>query len=51
MKPEYREGPEAKENFEQAMKAAFQAPKSLLKKREQKKKPATFRKTKRSDKD
>ncbi len=50
MKPEYREGPEAKEKFERAMTALFQAPKSLPKK--QRKKPiATFRKTKRSDKD
>ena len=47
--PEYREGPEAKERFEQAMRIAFQTPKSKRKK--QKTKPATFRKTKRSDKD
>jgi hypothetical protein len=47
--PEYREGPEAKERFEQAMRAAFQTPKPKRKK--QKPKPATFRKTKRSDKD
>jgi len=49
MAPEYREGPEAKERFEQAMRAAFQTPKPKRKK--QKTKPATFRKTKRSDKD
>jgi hypothetical protein len=47
--PEYREGPEARENFEQAMRAAFQSPKPKPKK--QKTKPATFRKTNRSDKD
>jgi hypothetical protein len=49
MAAQYREGPEAKERFEQAMRAAFQTPKPKLKK--QKSKPATFRKTKRSDKD
>jgi hypothetical protein len=49
--PEYREGPEAKENFERAMKSLFQAPKLSPKKRKQKNKPATLRKTKRSDKD
>jgi len=48
--PEYREGPEAKERFEQAMRAAFQTPKPK-KTKKQKNKPATFRKTKRSDKD
>jgi hypothetical protein len=51
MKQDYREGREAKENFEQAMKSLFQAPKSLLKKRKRKNKSSTFRKTKRSDKD
>jgi len=45
----YHEGPEAKERFEQAMRTAFQTPKPKGKK--QKSKPATFRKTKRSDKD
>jgi hypothetical protein len=49
MAPEYREGPEAKERFEQAMRTAFQTSKPKPKK--QKAKPATFRKTKRSDKD
>jgi len=48
--PEYREGPEAKERFEQAMRAAFQTPKPK-KSKKQKPKTATFRKTKRSDKD
>jgi len=43
----YHEGPEAKERFEQAMRAAFQTPKP----KKQKAKPATSRKTKRSDKD
>jgi hypothetical protein len=51
MKTEYREGPEAKEKFEQTMKALFQAPKPLLKRRKVKAKPSTFRKTKRHDKD
>jgi hypothetical protein len=45
--PEYKEGPEAKERFEQAMKTLFQAPKP----KKSKKRPTTFRKTKRSDKD
>jgi len=49
MEKEYREGPEAKERFEQAMRTAFQTPKPKRKK--QKPKTATFRKTKRSDKD
>jgi len=51
MKPQYREGPEAKENFEQAMKCLFQAPKVTPKKKQQARKPATLRKPKRSDKD
>jgi hypothetical protein len=42
-----REGPEAKERFEQAMRAIFQAPKA----KKSKKRTATFRKTKPSDKD
>jgi hypothetical protein len=32
-KPEYREGPEAREKFERVMKTLFQVPKSKLKKR------------------
>jgi hypothetical protein len=50
MKPEYREVPEVKENFEQGMKSLFQAPKVSSKKRKQAK-PSTLRKSKRSDKD
>ena len=46
--PEYREGPEAKEKFEQAMRAIFRAAKPAKQKKD---KPATLRKTKRSDKD
>jgi hypothetical protein len=43
--PEYTEGQKAKENFDQAMKTLFQAPKPT-------KQPATTdRKTKHSDKD
>ena len=48
--PEYREGPEAKEKFEQAMKSLFQAPKAQNSKK-RKPKTATLRKSKRSDKD
>jgi hypothetical protein len=45
---EYREGPEAKEKFDQAMRTAFQAPKPTPRK---KKAPtASLRKPKRSDK-
>jgi hypothetical protein len=47
---EYHEGQEAKERFEQAMRAAFQTPKPK-KTKKQKPEPTTFRKTKRSDKD
>ncbi|MFI5102344.1 MAG: hypothetical protein ACHP9V_03130 [Terriglobales bacterium] len=51
MKPEYREGPEVMEKFEQAMKVLFQTPKLAA---EPKKKPtvsATSRKPKSTDKD
>ena len=48
---EYKEGPEAKENFDRAMKSLFQATKSLPKKRRQRNKPSTLRKPKRADKD
>jgi len=51
MKPEYREGPEAKESFEQAMKSLFQAPKLSSKKRKQKDMPSTLRKPPKPDKD
>jgi len=47
MAPEYREGPEAKERFETAMKTLFQAPKP----KKPKKRATTLRKAKRSDKD
>ena len=52
--PEYREGPEAQENFERGMKALFKVPKADIVQREKRKKQrkaATVRKTKRSDKD
>jgi hypothetical protein len=45
--PEYKEGPEAKERFEQAMRTLFQTPRP----KKPKKRPATLRKAKRSDKD
>jgi hypothetical protein len=50
MSAEYREGPEAKERFETAMKSLFQAPKAQNPKK-RKLKTATTRKSKRSDKD
>jgi hypothetical protein len=50
MKPEYREGIEARENFEQAMKVLFR-PKIRSKKKQQKDKPtAALRKPKNGDK-
>jgi hypothetical protein len=51
---EYTEGPEAQENFERGMKALFKIPKADIVQREKQKKrrkAATVRKTKRSDKD
>lgn len=48
--PEYREGPEAKEKFEQTMRTLFQAPKPA-KKKQGKEEASTLRKPKRSDKD
>jgi len=53
LKPEYREGPEATENFEKGTKALFQVPKDavLPKKKTSKKAAPTLRKTKRSDMD
>jgi hypothetical protein len=53
MKAEYREGPEAKERFERGMRALFQVPKAEILKTQKKqaKRPATLRKSKRSDKD
>ncbi len=50
--PEYREGPKAKEDFEQGMIALFKVPKTAVLKAEKRaKKAATARKSKRSDKD
>jgi len=49
---EYTEGPKAKENFEDAMKAVFQAPKPVKRGKKEKDTPSTsFRKPKKSDKD
>ncbi len=50
MAPEYREGLEAKERFEQTMKTLFQAPKLKNPKKSQRKR-TTVRKSKLSDKD
>jgi hypothetical protein len=49
MKPEYREGPEVAEKFEEAMKLLFRTPKPKIEKKQPK--AATSRKSKRSDKD
>jgi hypothetical protein len=50
--PEYIEGPEALENFKRGMKALFKVPKSaVLTGKKQARRPATSRKSKRSDKD
>jgi hypothetical protein len=46
---EYREGPEAKEKFEQAMRTAFQAPKPTARKKKKADTP-TLRKKPRPDK-
>ena len=52
MKPEYHEGPEVAEKFEQAMKTLFQTPKPEVDRKEKRTPKATsVRKTKRSDKD
>ena len=46
MKAEYKEGPEARDNFERTMKALFKAPKTESSNRKrQPKKKATARKT------
>jgi hypothetical protein len=47
MSAKYREGPEAKEKFEQTMRTLFQAPRP----KKLKKRVTTLRKPKRSDKD
>lgn len=49
MKPEYRKGPEVREEFERTMTALFRAPKP--KDRKQPKKVATERKSEKADKD
>jgi hypothetical protein len=49
MKQEYREGPEAKETFEHAMKSLFQFPKPTLRKKKQGEIPS-LRKKPRTDK-
>ena len=49
VKPEYREGPEVAEKFEEAMKILFRTPKPKVKK--QQPKAATSRKLKNRDKD
>ena len=51
MKHEYREGPEALENFKRGMEALFEVPKSAVQKKKQARKPATLRKSKKSGKD
>jgi hypothetical protein len=52
MKPEYWEGPKAKEDFERGMIALFKVPKTaVLKTKKQVKKLATSRKSKCPDKD
>jgi len=48
---ECREGPEARDNFEQAMKALFQTPKVASAKKRDNDKPATLRKSKDADND
>jgi hypothetical protein len=51
-KPEYREGPEALENFKRGMIALFKVPKAAVVKAEKKqKKASSLRKQKRADKD
>ena len=54
-KPEYREGPQALENFEEGMKALFKVPKDSVVKAEKRKKKSsrrqTVRKPKIADKD
>lgn len=56
--PEYQEGPKAKENFEESMKALFSVPKAVVVKAEKRKKGKTsssraqsVRKPRVSDKD
>ena len=54
--PEYTEGPEARKNFEEGMKALFKVPKAQVVKAEKRRKKASsraqsVRKPERSDKD
>jgi hypothetical protein len=49
MKPEYTEGPEALDNFKNLATAILQAP--AKKKKKQTKKPASRKKSKKSDRD
>jgi hypothetical protein len=49
--PEYNEGPEAKERFEETMKSLFQAPRSKKSKVQPDDQAATLRKPAKSDKD
>jgi hypothetical protein len=50
--PEYIEGPEALENFEQGMKALFKVPKTAIKKGKQEDTPTdSLKEPKSSDKD
>jgi hypothetical protein len=48
---EYIEGPQALENFEQAMKTTFKAPKAAIERAKKKQKPVSSMKPKRADKD
>jgi hypothetical protein len=49
--PEYREGPEARENFERGMKALFKVSKAdIVQPKKRAKKSASVRKPKSSDK-
>ena len=47
--PEYKEGPQIREEFERTMTALFRAPKPVERKKAEKK--TTARKTKKADKD
>jgi hypothetical protein len=50
--PEYKEGPEARVNFERGMKALFKVPKAdIVQPKKRPKKTASVRKPKNSDKD
>ncbi len=50
--PEYREGPNAREDFERGMKALFKVPKAdIVQPKKRAKKSASERKSKNSDKD